>query len=156
MERLIGLAMLLVVPLAAAGAAAGDDAVRAELKALEGTWKAVSMEAGGTPLPMEGMPPFTFIVAADGKCIARTPQGDEQATMSVDPAKDPKTIDNLHQSGTTKGKTQYGIYRLEGDTWTVCMTPPGVRAADRPTSFATKDTSNVVFVFRRATPDDRP
>ena len=69
--------------------------------------------------------------------------------MSVDPTKNPRTIDNLHESGTHKGKKQLGIYKLEGDKWTVCMTQPGVADSDRPKGFATKDTSNVVFVFER-------
>jgi len=48
-----------------------------------------------------------------------------------------------------KGKRQYGIYKLEGDKFTVCITPAGSPEGDRPKDFATKDTANVVFVFER-------
>lgn len=126
----------------------GND-VQKELKALEGKWKAVSMEAGGVPLPKETLPEFIFTVGAGGKSTAQSSHGTDQATITVDPKSKPCTIDNLHESGATKGKTQYGIYKLEGDTWTVCMTLPGVAASERPKGFATKDTRNVVFVFER-------
>ena len=44
---------------------------------------------------------------------------------------------------------QYGIYKLEGDTFTVCITPPGKTEVDRPKDFSTKDSNNVIFVFER-------
>src|SRR5262245_34991990 len=109
--------------------------VNRELQALEGKWKAVALEAGGKPVPKESVPDFTFIVAAGGKAIGRSPQGEYQATITVDPQKSPKTIDNLHQSGAQRGKKQYGIYNLEGDKWTVCMTLPWVPERDRPQGF---------------------
>jgi uncharacterized protein (TIGR03067 family) len=78
------------------------------------------------------------------------------ATISVNPGKDPRTIENRHESGPSKGKTQYGIYKLEGDKWTVCMTPPGAEASGRPKDFATKGTTNVVFVFERVKAVKKP
>jgi uncharacterized protein (TIGR03067 family) len=153
MPRIIGVLLVLTTPLLLG---AGDDDVRKELKALEGTWKAVALEAGGKPLPKDSIPDFLFIVAAGGKSIAKTPQGEEQARITVDPKKSPKTIDNLRESGALKGKKQYGIYKLDGDKWTVCMTRPGVAEGDRPTDFATKDTANVVFVFERLKEDRKP
>jgi uncharacterized protein (TIGR03067 family) len=154
MKRVIGLIFVLATPLLL-GADNGDD-VRKELKALEGKWKAVAMEAGGKPLPKDSIPDFTFIVAANGKSTGQSPQGDYQATITVDPRKSPKTIDNLHESGAQKGKKQYGIYKLEGDKWTVCMTRPGVAEGDRPKDFNTKDTANVVFVFERLKEGKKP
>src|SRR5262245_24257687 len=154
MQRLLGLTFLLVTPLLLR-ADNGDD-VRQELKALQGKWKTVAVEAGGKPFPKDGIPDFTFIVGADGKSTGQTPQGEYQATITVDPKKNPKTIDNLHESGAHKGKKQYGIYKLEGDKWTVCMTRPGVVEADRPKDFTTKDTANVVFVFERLKDDKKP
>src|SRR5262249_22031944 len=99
---LIGLATPLV------RVAGYTNAFRKELKALEGKWKAVSMEAGGITLPKDSTPEFTFTVGANGKSTAKTPTSEDQATITVDPKKNPKTIDNLHESGATKGKRQYG------------------------------------------------
>lgn len=145
--------MLTTSPLLAADT---DDDVRKELKALEGTWKAVALEAGGNPLPKEAIPDFTFIIGADGKSTGKMAQSEYSATITVNPKKDPKTMDNLHESGGQKGKKQYGVYKLEGDKLTVCMTPPGRAEGDRPKDFTTKDTTNVVFIFERAKRDKKP
>ncbi len=147
MNLLMGIIGVALLPLLVC-AVHGDD-VQKELKALEGKWKAVSMEAGGVPLPKENLPEFIFTVGAGGKSTAQFGQNTDQATITVDPKASPRTINNLHESGATKGKTQYGIYKLEGDKWTVCMTLPGVAASERPKDFSTKDTRNVVFVFER-------
>ena len=154
MKHVIRLVFTLAACLAP-GADSADDA-RVELKSLEGTWKAVAMEAGGEPMPPDRIPSFTFVVAADGQATGRTPQGAYRSTMAVDPAKTPKTIDHLHESGTHKGKRQYGIYTLAGDRWTVCMTAPGAAEGDRPKDFATKGTANAVFVFERQKDAGKP
>ena len=147
MHRLIFLMFVLATPRLLA-ADVGDD-VRSELKALQGEWKTVAVEAAGHALPKDAIPDFTFVIAADGKSTGRSPDGEYQATLTVDPAKNPKTIDNLHESGEQKGKKQYGIYKLEGDKLIVSMTRPGVAEGDRPKDFGTKDTANVVFIFER-------
>lgn len=154
MKRIIGLVFVLAIPVALCADNAND--VNKELKALEGKWKAVAMEGGGNPFPKESVPDFTFIVAANGKAIGQSPQSEYQASITVDPKKSPRTIDNLHESGAQKGKKQYGIYKLEGGKWTVCMTRPGVAEGDRPKDFNTKDTANVVFVFERLKEDKKP
>jgi uncharacterized protein (TIGR03067 family) len=107
-------------------------------------------------LPKEAIPEFMFIIGADGKSTGKMAQSEYSATITVNPTKDPKTIDNLHESGAQKGKKQYGVYKLDGDKWTVCMTRPGVAESDRPKDFATKDTANVTFVFERQKEDKKP
>jgi uncharacterized protein (TIGR03067 family) len=132
-----------------------DDDVRKELQALQGKWKTVAGEAAGQPFPKDGIQ-FTMVIAADGKSTGKTPQDEFQFTITVNPQKNPKTIDNLHESGEQKGKRQYGIYKLDGDKFTVCVTPRGSPEADRPKDFTTKDTTNVVFVFERVKEDKKP
>jgi uncharacterized protein (TIGR03067 family) len=154
MRRILGVLVVLMTSLLLA--ADTDDVVGKELKALQGKWKTVAVEAGGKPLPKDGIPAFTFVVAAGGKATGQTPQGEFRFTMTVDPGKDPKTIENLHESGEEKGKKQYGIYKLEGDKFTVCMTRAGSAEADRPKGFSTKDTTNVLFVFERVKEEKKP
>jgi uncharacterized protein (TIGR03067 family) len=154
MQRIICVLVVLSAPLPLT-ADTGDD-VKKELKALQGKWKAVALEAGGKPLPKDAVPDFTYIIGADGKAAGKMPQGEYTAAITVDPKKDPKTIDNLHESGDQKGKKQYGVYKLEGDKLTVCITAPGRAEADRPKDFNTKDTANVLFVFERIKDDKKP
>lgn len=154
MHRIICVLVVLTAPVLLAADA--DEDVRKELAALQGKWKAVGAEAGGKQVPKEAIMDFTFIVGADGKSTAKMAQGEYSATITVDPKQDPKTIDNLHESGGQKGKKQYGVYKLEGDKWTVCMTRSGAAEADRPKDFATQNTANVVFVFERIKEEKKP
>ena len=58
-----------------------------------------------------------------------------KAKITIDPTKKPKTIDYLMTEGFTKGKTQLGIYELDGDTLKSCFAGPG---DERPTDFTSK------------------
>ena len=154
MQRMICVLVVLTTPLLLT--AGNDDSVRKELKALQGKWKTVGLEAMGKSFPKEAVLSFTVVIGAEGKSIGRTPEGEFRFRITVNPEKKPKTIENLHETGKQKGQKQYGIYKLEGDRFTVCMTPPGSKEADRPKSFATKDTTNVVFVFERVKEGKKP
>jgi uncharacterized protein (TIGR03067 family) len=129
----------------------GDEEVRKEMEVLVGKWKAVGFEAGGQPLPKEQVAAmdFTMIIGADGKSTGKTAQEEFQFTMTIDPKKSPKTLDNEHTSGAAKGAKQYGIYKVEGGRWIVCASNRGAAESARPKSFDTKGTSNVVFIFER-------
>jgi uncharacterized protein (TIGR03067 family) len=116
------------------------------------TAKDLRNRLSGGRSPAEG---FLFIVGADGKSTGQMGKVEYQAKVSLDSKKDPKTIDNMHETGVHKGKKQFGIYKLERDKWTVCMTPPGAAESDRPKSFDTKDTRNVVFIFERVNDDKK-
>jgi uncharacterized protein (TIGR03067 family) len=154
MQRFICVLVVLATPLLVA--ADTDDDVVKELKALQGKWKTVAGEAGGKPFPRDGIPDFSFVVAADGKSTGKTPEGEFRFTITVNPRKNPKTMENMHETGDQKGKKQYGIYKLDGDKFTVCVTRPGSAESDRPKDFNTKDTANVVFVFERVKEDKKP
>jgi uncharacterized protein (TIGR03067 family) len=153
MQRIICLLTVLTTPLVLP---ADTDDVQKELKALEGKWKTVAGEALGQPFPKDQIPAFTYVMAADGKSTGQTPQGEFRFTITVNPKKNPKTIETLHESGDQKGKKQYGIYKLEGPNLTVCMTPPGSAEGDRPKDFTTRDTTSVVFVFERVKEAKKP
>lgn len=144
MNRLLSVVIVLTAPLLVS---ARDDDVKKELKSLEGTWKAVALEAGGKPLPAEAVPDFLFIVRADGRATGKMGAIEYQSRMTVDPTKDPRTIVNAHETGQHAGKRQFGVYRVEDGKWIVCMTAPGAVETDRPKSFDTTGTANVVFIF---------
>ena len=53
----------------------------------------------------------------------------------------------MDTEGPFKGKTTLGIYKLEGDEFTVCFAPPD---KDRPKEFTTKSGTGVlVHVWKR-------
>jgi uncharacterized protein (TIGR03067 family) len=126
-------------------AAADDAAVRRELKALEGNWKVVAAVDGGRKFPPDRLPPVSFVLRADGTATVRMGAGESKVTFRIDPSKNPKTMDIVHQSGPGKGKKQFAIYKLENDRFTVIATDPGAKEEDRPRDF----TKGRVLVFER-------
>ena len=154
MRQIICTLIVLAVPVPLT--AGDDEEVRKELKALQGTLKIVAVEAMGKSLPKESIPEFTFTIEADGKSTGKMAKSEYAARITVNPKKDPKTIDNLHLSGEEKGKKQYGVYKLDGDKLTVAMTQPGAAESDRPKDFVTKGAPTVVFVFERIKADKMP
>lgn len=147
MPRLISVALILFAPLSLA--AKGDDDAAKELKSLQGKWKTVALEEGGTMIPKDQVPEFLVTVGADGKSKGELMGIEFEFTMAVDSKKTPRTLTVVHDSGPEKGKKQFGIYKLDGDKWSVCITNPGAAEADRPKDFTTKGTPNSLFVFQK-------
>ena len=142
--RVVGIGILLL--------AVGDPGVAQDAKKetaqLEGEWTMVSGEIDGQSMPEE-MRKTARRVVKDGETTVTI--GDRlfmKARFSIDPAKKPKTIDYTMTGGPTEGKTQLGIYELDGDTVKFCFSAPG---KDRPTEFTTKEGSGrTLSVWKRA------
>jgi uncharacterized protein (TIGR03067 family) len=71
-------------------------------------------------------------------------------TLWFDESASPSAIDFRHTGYTSAGKTWQGIYRIDGDTLTICDNA-GDMERSRPTSFETEANSGLVMVvFKRA------
>ena len=130
--------IFVIVALSLNAAFGDDDAVKKEMAQLEGEWTMVSGSADGQSLPDD--------LVKDAKRVAKNGEttvtiGGElyfKAKFTIDPTKKPKSIDYVMNEGPTKGKTQLGIYKLDGDTVEFCFAGPG---DDRPTEFSSKPGS---------------
>lgn len=124
---------------------AKEKAVKEEMKKLDGTWDVIHLERAGQKLPMEKWKALNFqVVFADKKMTSKMGGGSSEATYQLDPAKNPKEIDIIEKNT----KTEKGIYKLEGDTLTVCASESN---GDRPTEFATRSgTSSLMMVLKKA------
>jgi uncharacterized protein (TIGR03067 family) len=124
-----------------------DDAAKAELQLLQGEWQMESMERDGRKVNDRLVKTFKRTVAGNRHTVTWIEIGSNQilhATMSLDPTSDPKGVDLLLADGPFKGKTRLGIYKLEGDTETVCLAQPG---RPRPTAFDSKQ--GAIHVWKR-------
>jgi hypothetical protein len=54
-----------------------------------------------------------------------------------------------------KAQKQYGIYKIDGDRWTVSSTPPGGKPEDRPREFDSRATKGVLAVWERVEGDKK-
>jgi uncharacterized protein (TIGR03067 family) len=122
--------------------AADEDAKKA-LKALQGTWKVTALTFEGKEAPEEAVKKMVFTVKEDAYAMKEGDKQKESGTIKVDPTEKPKTIDFVIKEGEDKGKTQQGIYTLEGDTLKICMAKPG---KDRPKELASKENSGHILV----------
>jgi RNA polymerase sigma factor (sigma-70 family) len=125
-----------------------DEAVRQELRKLEGHWKTLSLVVGDQNL--SDKLPEDSAVRIKGDVM--TPAGNPEvaATLKIDPGKEPREIDLIFTAGEQKGRIHLGIYKLEGDFLTICLANPGT---DRPTAFEGKQGPGVfLHVLKRADP----
>jgi len=125
-----------------------DDAAKKDLQQLQGEWTLESLEQPSGKKTSEEVKTFRRSVT-DNKYTVNWEAEDGAHTfsgvMTLDPTKNPKTVDVLITEGSFKDKKMLGIYKIEGDTHTVCV---GVPAGDRPTAFDSKQGS--LNVWKRA------
>jgi uncharacterized protein (TIGR03067 family) len=142
--RALGIAGVL---LALAGGGVAQDAKK-EMAQLEGEWTMVSGEIDGQAMPDEMRKTAKRVVKDAETTVTIGGQLYMKAKFTIDPAKKPKTIDYTMTGGPTEGKTQLGIYELDGDTVKFCFSSPG---KDRPTDFTTQAGSGrTLSVWKRA------
>jgi uncharacterized protein (TIGR03067 family) len=119
-----------------------NQAVKKDLAQFQGEWSMVSGTADGYPIPDEMVKQMKRICKGDEVTTTKTGSTYFKAKIVIDPSKKPKTIDYQMTEGFTKGKTQLGIYEVDGDTLKSCFGAPG---AERPTDFTSKPGDKRTF-----------
>jgi uncharacterized protein (TIGR03067 family) len=138
---------LVVVAIVTAISAADEDAVRAEIRKIEGTWQLVSAVRDGKETPEDVVKKVRVVIKAGKHSVYF---GDEVAAkeipFTVDPTKNPKTtVDRLPD-----GKEIKGIYKLDANTLTSCVAEVGKPG---PSEFVSKPGSgHTLRVFKRVKP----
>jgi len=121
-----------------------------DLDKLQGSWRLIGLEAQGQKAPAGDVAknPITLTFTGDRYVEKLRGETVEEGTIKLHPERSPRQLDIRIGTGDDKGKTQLGIYKLEGDTLTVAIAPPG--STDRPAAFTTDAGSKFgVQVFRR-------
>ena len=128
--------------LALVGTAAADE--KTALKELEGTYKVVSAEKGGTAAPAELTDTGKVIIKGDELTITFGSDDKKAAKIKVGGDAKLKTIDLSPSDGAEKGKTFPGIYKLEKGELTLAFT----EKADRPKDFKS-DADVIVLTLKK-------
>ena len=130
--------------LLAAADAPENQAVRQDREKSEGTWRVAALDVNGVKASEADARKLTVTNGADGAWAMRA-EGKEvmKGTSTIDPMNRPKTVDFVPTDGANAGRTNLGIYEIEGDAQKVCFAPPG---KDRPTEFASEPGSWHILV----------
>ena len=144
------LAALSVAPLLALA----GDAQRAgiDAKALQGTWLAQTQQRGDRAEDPEVTKQHRVVFDGEKLTIYKGEEVKVRGTFKLDAAASPATIDiNIAEGDDdpgVAGKTAKGIVEIDGENLKWCSAQPG--SDERPKSFDTKDTQNMVVTFHRA------
>jgi uncharacterized protein (TIGR03067 family) len=143
--RLVPSFSLSAILLLAAGLHGQD--VPKDLVPLQGTWVPAGAVFDGVDVPAELLKERLWVIAGDQLSEVNKGRRERRATLVIDAAKKPAALDVTYVEGDAKGQMGRAIYKLDGDTLTVCMALPG----DRPTEFASKSGGGLALMtFKRA------
>ena len=117
------------------------------LKTLQGAWVRVQNTAVGGPFPQT----VDFVVEIVDDRMRYSQEGSSvlyEYAILLDARKKPNVFDAKGIGGMAKGHTYRGVFRLEGDTLTLCSRLS--EAEDRrPAGFDTTQPGVLVEVFKR-------
>jgi uncharacterized protein (TIGR03067 family) len=111
----------------------GTPSMNMELEKLQGTWRMVSLEVDGKPIPGGAVTGARMVV--EGNRFTTSGMGATYSgTLKIGPDQTPKTLDLEFEEGPEQGNTSLAIYEVESNSWKICLTLTG---NTRPTAFAT-------------------
>ena len=119
----------------AVAATPSEEAVKKELKALQGTWTVVYSEQNGERRrDVEEVKKMRLTIKDDKWTLEyyNNVKDKHVATLKLDPAQKPKVVDFKFSEGLATGETMLSIYELKGDDLKFCL--PG-ESRQRPKTF---------------------
>ena len=113
---------------------------------IDGKWRLVSgMTDGENILEPDRLKSSLEIV--DGRHTVRLGNELLIGTHTLDVNQSPMTIDAFDSAGPFAGQSMLGIFKVEGDEFTVCFAAPG---KERPSEFSTQDgKASILHVWQR-------
>jgi uncharacterized protein (TIGR03067 family) len=124
-----------------------EDAVKQDLKLLEGDWVLDTFETNGKPVAADKIKNIKLTIAGDRYMVDFGGKPLE-LSFKIDPSQKPKAMDLIVTKDDKKVVTP-GIYEVSTDTFRLCR--PTEAGKERPTTFATKEGSGLALAtYKRA------
>jgi uncharacterized protein (TIGR03067 family) len=134
--------MVAAVSLAVLSADPPTPSTSKELKQLQGEWVLQGGEKNGTKLELEpGDPKMVLEIRGDKWIFMGQDKGRIIAIYS-------RNLDTKSSEDGRVGEVDEGIYKLNGDTLTICYYQG--QGKKRPTEFASKDDDTILVVLKRS------
>jgi uncharacterized protein (TIGR03067 family) len=102
-----------------------------QLRALEGTWEFASLVVDGQTMPEQALRSSRLFIDGD-RFRTETPEGKYEGIFNIDVEAEPHEIDIEFVAGPEAGNWNYGIFRLVGDRFELCL---DLNGKPRPTEF---------------------
>lgn len=103
----------------------------ADLDLLQGTWTVTALEMDGQETPATMLGNARIVIKRD-RFISTGMGAEYEGTLKLATSTKPRQIDMKFDAGPEKGNTNLGIYKLNGDTWKLCL---ATRGKVRPSKF---------------------
>ncbi len=132
---------------------AADDPKPDDQPKLLGTWTVVAAEQGGQKLRADTIAGQSLVFGKERYFVRQSGQTLEEGTYTLDASKTPKSLDlKIVKGPEDAGKTQLGIYQLDGNTLKVAFARPGTEK--RPERFVSGGEGGALFVMTLKKPPE--
>jgi len=108
--------------------------VSTDLDRLQGSWRVTAFESDGERMPGDTFADARIVISGD-RFTSLGMGAPYEGTLKLHRSRGLKAFDLLFTSGHAQGTRNVGIYKLEGDTWTICL---ATQSSARPMRFATR------------------
>jgi uncharacterized protein (TIGR03067 family) len=141
MTRTTSVRAVCATVLALALGCAGPENQQSQAPSIEGSWLITSAMLGGQDMPTENLRATPLVLHAGNYTFQN-----DTGTYAIVPASDPAGIDVTGVHGPNAGKTMLAIFKLAGDTLTICYDLSG---QERPKEFSAP-AGTMTFLARYA------
>jgi uncharacterized protein (TIGR03067 family) len=116
----------------------------------DGRWQILQQITDGKELSAEELKNRYLVFRGDKVTQFYLDKERGTAKAKIDGTKNPKHIEFHYLDGPAKGVVLQGIYQIDGDTFTICLS--GIDR-ERPTAFASKPDSGTILLKLRRVPE---
>ncbi len=122
------------------------------LRELEGTWSIRDLEIDGVVVPTSALQASRVLIDGD-RFRTESPEATYEGVFNINVEADPHEIDIQFVAGPEAGNCNFGIFRLEGDEFKLCL---DLNGKPRPDTFSTSPGSGHAYETLTRVSPSRP